>query len=87
MNLRPWIARGLTVLVGSAVIAAVAALLAGLLQSGGDEEAAAAVRGVLWVAAVTAALAMIAQVGLLSLDVLQKPPSPPHYHPPRDPGP
>ena len=84
MNLRPWIARGLTLLIGSAGLAAVAALLAGLLQSGGDRDAAAAVRGVLWVALTVVGLTLVVQVGLVSLDVLQKPPPP--DRPPREPG-
>jgi hypothetical protein len=86
MNLRPWIARGLTVLVGSATLAVVAAVLAGLLQAGGDANAAVAVRGVLWVAMSVTGLTLIVQMVLLSLDTLQKPPPPrPEHRPPRDP--
>lgn len=85
MNLRPWIARGLTVLLGSLALSVVAALLSGLLHAGGDRAGAAAVQGVLWVAAAVAVLTLVGQVVLLSLIELQRRESAPSDAPPREP--
>jgi hypothetical protein len=84
VNVRPWIARGLTVLLVSLAVAFVAALLAGLLHAGGDPTAASAVRGVLWVSAAVAGLALVAQVVLLSVVTLQSSASPGVSASPRD---
>jgi ABC-type amino acid transport system permease subunit len=84
VNVRPWIARGLTVLLVSLAVAFVAALLAGLLHAGGDQAAASAVRGVLWVSAAVSGLALLGQVVLLSVVILQTAASPGVRPSPRD---
>lgn len=77
MALRPWISRGLGSLLGSLAVSCVAAVLRGLLQAGGDPQAASAVSGVLWVAMSVVGVLLCAQVVLISLEILRNPTPPP----------
>ena len=63
---RSWLRRGLTALVVCALIAAVSAILQGVLAALGDDDGAAAVRGVLLVAITGAALCLVGLVVALA---------------------
>jgi hypothetical protein len=63
---RSWLRRGLTVLAVCALVAAVSAILQGVLRALGDDDGAAAVRGVLLVAVTGAALCVIGLVVALA---------------------